>query len=225
MSVNTLGDSLSASYGIETAASPAANLSDAQQMENNFITLMVAQINNQDPTKPVDSTEFLNQFSAMSQVKSMENMATISKSNLVLMDNMQTLTAAGLVGQEVRVSTSSVTLGDEPLSARINLTYAAADTQLTLTDSSGKSKTISLGSHEAGPVDFTLDAEALGLAPGQYVIGVNTDSGEFPSVEVAGLVNKVRVSSEGPVLDVVGAGEVPFYNITEFGQAQVAGLL
>ena len=108
MSVNTLGDSLSASYGIETAASPAANLSDAQQMENNFITLMVAQINNQDPTKPVDSTEFLNQFSAMSQVKSMENMATISKSNLVLMDNMQTLTAAGLVGQEVRVSSPSV---------------------------------------------------------------------------------------------------------------------
>ena len=46
----------------------AVNVSDATQMENNFISLMVAQIKYQDPTKPVDSTEFLNQFSAMSQV-------------------------------------------------------------------------------------------------------------------------------------------------------------
>uniref|UniRef100_UPI0035E3EC5D flagellar hook capping FlgD N-terminal domain-containing protein n=2 Tax=Stutzerimonas stutzeri group TaxID=136846 RepID=UPI0035E3EC5D len=42
----------------------AVNVSDSTQMENNFISLMVAQIKYQDPTKPVDSTEFLNQFSA-----------------------------------------------------------------------------------------------------------------------------------------------------------------
>ena len=30
---------------------------------------------------------------------------------------------------------------------------------------------------------------------------------------------------EDPLLEVVGIGSVPFYNITEFGQAQTAGLL
>src|SRR5690606_28804764 len=90
---------------------PTVNVSDATQMENNFINLMVAQIQNQDPTKPIDSTEFLNQFSAMSQVKSMENMTSLSKSNLVLMDNLQTLTAAGLVGQEVKVAADSLDVG------------------------------------------------------------------------------------------------------------------
>jgi flagellar basal-body rod modification protein FlgD len=44
-------------------------------------------------------------------------------------------------------------------------------------------------------------------------------------VEVTGKVNGVRVSANGPVLDVTGAGSVPFYNITEFGQTSLAGLL
>ncbi|MBL0951214.1 MAG: flagellar hook assembly protein FlgD, partial [Pseudomonas sp.] len=87
-------------YSIDEAVKQSVNVSDATQLENNFLTLMVAQIQNQDPTKPVDSTEFLNQFAAMSQVKSLENMASLSKSNLVLLDTLQTLTAAGLVGQE-----------------------------------------------------------------------------------------------------------------------------
>ncbi|HAQ87667.1 MAG TPA: flagellar basal body rod modification protein, partial [Pseudomonas sp.] len=43
-------------------------------------------------------------------------------------------------------------------------------------------------------------------------------------VEVAGQVSNVRVSAEGPVLQVKGVGSVPFYNILEFAQAD-AGLL
>src|SRR5690606_10942912 len=68
-------------YGGAAAASgsdaprAAVNLSDLSEMENNFITLMVAQIKTQDPTNPVDSAEFLQQYAAMSQVKSMENMS------------------------------------------------------------------------------------------------------------------------------------------------------
>lgn len=209
---------------IDEAVKQAVNVSDATQMENNFISLMVAQIKNQDPTKPVDSTEFLNQFSAMSQVKSMENMAALSQSNLVLLDNLQTLTAAGLVGQEVKVAVDSVQLDDATVSGRISLEHASTKTVLTLTDSNGVSRDIQLGSRAAGPLAFELDPQTLGLAPGQYQIAVTTDSGEYPQVEISGLVSHVRVSSEGPVLDVAGAGSVPFYNITEFGQAQLAGL-
>src|SRR5690606_40555147 len=84
------------------APRPAGNVSDAAQMENTFITLMTAQIANQDPTKPMDSNEFLSQFAAMSQVKSMENMAALTRNNMILTDNLQTLAAAGLVGQEVK---------------------------------------------------------------------------------------------------------------------------
>lgn len=204
---------------------PTVNVSDATQMENNFISLMVAQIQNQDPTKPVDSTEFLNQFSAMSQVKSMENMTSLSKSNLVLMDNLQTLTAAGLVGQEVKVGVDSLELGADTVKGQINLAHAAGAVEIKLTDSNGVSKTLQLGSQTPGLVPVEINPKALGLNPGKYTLEVNSDSGEFPTLEVNGKVNNVRVSADGPVLEVAGAGAVPFYKITEFGQAPLAGLL
>ncbi len=213
------------SYAIDQVAANTVNVSDATQMENNFISLMVAQIQNQDPTKPVDSTEFLNQFSAMSQVKSMENMTSLSKSNLVLMDNLQTLTAAGLVGQEVKVAVDSLDLGTDTINGQLNLTHAAGAVDVKLTDSNGISKTLSLGAQVPGLVPVAINPAALGLPPGQYTVEVISDSGEYPTLEVNGLVSNVRVSADGPVLDVAGAGAVPFYKITEFGQAPIAGLL
>lgn len=212
-------------YSIDEAVKQSVNVSDATQLENNFLTLMVAQIQNQDPTKPVDSTEFLNQFAAMSQVKSLENMASLSKSNLVLLDNLQTLTAAGLVGQEVKVATEQLELGADKVKGEINLEHAAGKLALVVTDSNGVKKEIDLGSQSPGRVPFELDPKTLGLAPGSYKVEVKSDSGEYPKVEVAGRVTQVRVSAEGPVLEVVGVGSVPFYNITEFGQTQTAGLL
>lgn len=201
------------------------NVSDAAQMENNFIDLMVAQIRNQDPTKPVDSTEFLNQFAAMSQVKSLENMTNLSQSNLVLLDNLQTLAAAGLVGQQVKVGADSVTLDGRAVSGQLTLQHAAGSTLLRLTDANGVTREVELGGRAPGSLNFSLDPQALGLNPGTYRIEAVTDSGEYPSVELQGEVTHVRVGNEGPVLDVAGIGSVPFYTLTEFGRGATGSLL
>ena len=145
--------------------------------------------------------------------------------NLVLLDNLQTLTAAGLVGQEVKVVADQLQLGSETVKGDIQLEHASGELALVLTDSNGVKKEIVLGSQAPGRVPFSIDPKALGLAPGSYKIEVKSDSGEYPKVEVAGRVSQVRVSTEGPVLEIAGIGSVPFYNITEFGQAPVAGLL
>jgi flagellar basal-body rod modification protein FlgD len=215
----------SAAFNTGEAVKPAVNVSDATQLENNFLTLMVAQIQNQDPTKPVDSTEFVNQFATMSQVKSLENMASLSKNNLVLMDNLQTLTAAGLVGQEVKVIAEQLELGADKVSGEIEVEHASSNLTLVLTDSSGVKREIALGPQAPGRVPFSFDPAAMGMKPGNYRIEASSDSGEYPKVEVAGRVDQVRVSTEGPVLEIAGIGSVPFYNITEFGQTSVAGLL
>jgi flagellar basal-body rod modification protein FlgD len=216
--VNSALDSSLAGNSIEQVRR-AVNVGDAATMENNFITLMVAQIRNQDPTKPVDSTEFLNQYSAMSQVKSMENMTSLAKNNLVLMDNLQMLTAAGLVGQQVTVAADSLELGREPLDGQFTLAHGAARTRLQLVDSNGVKTSVELGAQSAGNVPFRLDPVKLGLPAGRYSVSVEVDNGEFPQVEVAGRVDNVRVSPEGPVLQVQGVGAVPFYNILQFAQA------
>jgi flagellar basal-body rod modification protein FlgD len=123
------------------------------------------------------------------------------------------------------VAAEQLELGKDKVNGEINLEHAAGKLSLVLTDSNGVKKEINLGSQEPGRVPFAVDPVALGLAPGSYKVEVKSDSGEYPKVEVAGRVNQVRVSAEGPVLDVAGVGSVPFYTITEFGQTQTAGLL
>lgn len=81
----------------------AETASDASGMQA-VIDLLVTQIKTQDPTKPIDSSEFLSQFSALSQAKSMEH----TQSRQVLMDNLQKTTGPGLVGQEAKISVEPV---------------------------------------------------------------------------------------------------------------------
>ncbi len=39
----------------------------------NFLTLMLAQLKNQDPTSPVDSNQFLNQLASLAQCRASRN--------------------------------------------------------------------------------------------------------------------------------------------------------
>lgn len=216
--MTTVNGTTSGSSTDSTSSNPTANLTDVSQLQNNFISLMVAQIQYQDPTDPVDSTQFVNQYSQLSQVQSLENLNTIQKNSLVLADNLQNLTAAGLVGHQVMVSADSLSLDDAAIDGQVQLEHASTSTTLKLTSSAtGEVTEVALGPQEAGTVMFTVDPQKLGLAPGKYAVEVQTSSGEKPKVEIGGKVSNVRVSSNGPVLDVDGVGSVPFYNIVEFG--------
>ena len=196
------------------------------EMQDTFIQLLVAQIKNQDPTKPVDSSEFLSQFATMSQVQSLEKMSFLTENNMVLLENLQYLSASTLVGQTVKVSTDQLDLGDKKVQAEVELQHSASDLVAVLTDANGVKTEIPLPPSEPGRVGFDIDPQALGLKPGKYAIEVKSASGESLKVEVKGKVNSVRLGSDGPVLSIEGVGEVPFYKITEFSEDSVfAGVM
>jgi flagellar basal-body rod modification protein FlgD len=58
--------------GADTSANPPASTSGstgALANESTFLQLLVAQIKNQDPTQPMDSTAFLSQLAQFSQLE------------------------------------------------------------------------------------------------------------------------------------------------------------
>ena len=58
--------------GADASANPPANTSGstgALANESTFLQLLVAQIKNQDPTQPMDSTAFLSQLAQFSQLE------------------------------------------------------------------------------------------------------------------------------------------------------------
>lgn len=201
----------------------SANDNTAAGMNNLFMQLLVAQIQNQDPLNPTDGTEYVSQLAQLTQVQSMETMSQLMANNAVLMDNLQTLSTGNLVGQKVMVQTDTVaTDGSTAIDGRLTLDHATNTVTVIMKDESGNETKIELGKQEKGTVDFTIDPESLGLKEGKYTLSVVTDTEETSvPIEVGGLVNNVRIPLDGSptVLNITGIGEVAYNNITQFGQS------
>ncbi|EOB4970455.1 flagellar hook assembly protein FlgD [Vibrio fluvialis] len=217
LSGDTSGSATTTNTGI---SSNGLDANDSTSLQNEFISLMVAQIQNQDPLNPLDGTEYVGQLAQFSQVQSMENMSSLMQNSMVLLDNMQVLSTAGLVGQTVYVSGNEFELTDAPQSGKVELDYASSQVNLVIADEFGQTTKLPLGAHPAGDVDFTIDPEALGLKSGNYTVSVEVQNGQSsPNVLLAGTVEQVRIPSTGgsAMVNIAGVGSVPFYQITQFG--------
>ncbi|ELA9371253.1 flagellar hook assembly protein FlgD [Vibrio parahaemolyticus] len=192
----------------------------ASSLQNEFISLMVAQIQNQDPLNPLDGTEYVGQLAQFSQVQSTENMSKVMQNSMVLLDNMQVLSTAGLVGQTVYVNSKEFELGDGAQNGKIELSHGSNQVTLVVKDQFGQKTNVPLGAHGAGDVEFSINPEELGLKPGKYTVSVEVQEGQAsPNVLLAGTVEQVRIPSSGgaALVNVNGVGNVPFYQITQFG--------
>src|SRR5271165_4352703 len=75
-----------------------------------FLTLMLAQLKNQDPTSPVDSNEFLGQLASLSEVQGITQLNT-SFSNLSnSLSSGQAMQASSLLGHQVLAASSTGSL-------------------------------------------------------------------------------------------------------------------
>lgn len=195
------------------AVAPQAATSANRDM---FTKLLVAQIQNQDPLEPQDPTTYVNQLSQLSQTEALQNLSSMTTANASILQSLQTLAMGGQVGSDVTVVTDRVKLDGEKVSGTINLLGASSSTNLVLTGGDGQQHTVALGAHGSGELAFTIDPDALGLAPGTYSIKAQPSDGSAPQVEVAARLNSVRVTSAGVVLQVAGIGEVDPSTVTGF---------
>ena len=81
--------------GVKQVASPNPN---GELGKDAFLKLLIAQLKYQDPSKPVDSSQFMAQTAAFTQVEKLQAMAADSSASLAL---QQGLAASSLVGRTV----------------------------------------------------------------------------------------------------------------------------
>ena len=203
-----------------TAASSANNTKIATQAPTDanrdmFTKLLVAQIQNQDPLSPQDPTQYVNQLSQLSQTEALQNLSQTTTASATVLQSLQTLAMGGQVGSDVTVATNTVRLDGNKLSGTVQLNGISGGTNLILTGTDGQQHTIALGPG-SGPQAFTIDPDALGLAPGSYTIQAKPSDGSSPTVEVEARLNSVRVSGSKVVLQVANIGEVDPSSITGF---------
>lgn len=84
---------------IADAQRKTAGVEDKTKLDKDaFLKLLVAQMKYQDPSKPVDSSEFMAQTAQFTQVEKMEAMAADSRASLTL---QQGLSASSMIGKTV----------------------------------------------------------------------------------------------------------------------------
>src|SRR5271163_5295078 len=94
--------STSATSGGLTAASTLGG--------TDFLTLMLAQLQNQDPTSPVDSNTFLSQLAELSEVQGITSLNTSFSALSSSLTSNQALQASSLLGHQAQVASSTATL-------------------------------------------------------------------------------------------------------------------
>lgn len=144
----SLGNNLKASGG---------NSTDLNQAD--FITLLVAQVKNQDPTKPMDPSEFMNQLAQFSTVNGIQDLNTSFNSLAGQLTSEQALQAAGLVGRDVLIPGGGAVLQDGgSISGEITLPQSASNVTLKVTNAQGvEVRSLPLGSGSEGSLLFKWD--------------------------------------------------------------------
>lgn len=123
-----------------SSADPAAGLRKEMPQfgADQFITLMLAQIKNQDPLKPLEPAEFLGQLAQFSTVTGIQEMGS-SVSDLVgSMRSSQALSGANLVGRDVLApGDTAVFDGTTPVRAAVEAPDGAERIDFVVRDASG----------------------------------------------------------------------------------------
>lgn len=199
-----------------------ANGNDPDSLKNEFMSLMIAQIKNQDPTNPLDASEYLGQLAQFSQVESLEAMRNNQKNQMTMMENLGLVQSASLIGKQAMVPADSFTAGDQAINGKVFLEHSASSVTIEINDLNGETvQTLELGTQAAGDVDFQINPEGLGLPPGEYQLKVQASDGDKALKAqsfLSGEISKVHfVSAKGMMMAELanGLGTVSVLDISE----------
>jgi flagellar basal-body rod modification protein FlgD len=204
----------------------------AEEIQNNFMRMLVAQMQNQNPLNPMDNAQFASQLAQMSQLQGIENMRTSIDSFVKQVASGRLIDQSSLIGKEVLAASSEVDWdGKSPVNFAVNADTPLSNATLRIKSFDGRViDEIQLGN--IGPEMRALSwdgntKEGPPALTGKYLIAVegltfdgkstfgNVLTGaKVESVQRAGSAVQVRLSDGRVVNDT---------QVMQIGSSQIAG--
>jgi flagellar basal-body rod modification protein FlgD len=177
--------------------------------QNDFLQLLTAQLENQDPLDPLTSADFAAELAEFSTATGVQNLET----------SLAGQAAVGLVGHNVAVSGNALVLGQNGATATgsFNLSAAAANVAVTITNAAGQTvASLSLGPMAAGTQTFSWNGAGTNgstLPAGTYSFRVSAAGANGAAVSatpyaVVPVTGVALGGQSGPLLDL-GGGLAP----------------
>jgi flagellar basal-body rod modification protein FlgD len=222
----TTGTTGTGATGSSASSTSSASANGVTLGGTDFLTLMLAQLQNQDPTSPVDSNEFLSQLASLSEVQGITQLNTSFAALSNSLVSSQALQASSLLGHQALVASSTATLGAAggTINGAVSVPQTSSSVVLNITNSAGVLvQSINLGARSAGLADFTWNGQTSGgsAAPaGTYTLSAQVSGvsgGTAIGTLVSGTVDSVTMGSgtSGLTLNIAGLGSVPFSSVQQ----------
>lgn len=203
-----------------TASAVSADQSELIQNYDQFLQILVAQLQNQSPLEPMDAnafTEQLVQFSSVEQAiktnDSLESLIALSASN-------EATSLVGYLGQNITAEGAATTLQNGSATWHFDADDYASDTQVTIRNAAGSIVFTDEGSLEPGESSYVWNGETNDggtAADGLYSITVearNSDGNLVDvSTEISGQVTGVDFETFPSAL-LIGDTRVPITSLT-----------
>jgi flagellar basal-body rod modification protein FlgD len=190
-------------------AEPSPAGGTAAEQTQNFLKLLIAQIQNQDPMAPMDASTMTAQMSQLNMVSSMANMNTSMTAMLSQMQSVNFMNQAALIGHSPAVAGNAIAFdGENQVMLGANAENPLKSVIATITDASGNVvNSVDLGNINAGMSNFIWNgqnADGNTVPAGMYYLnlsGTNSaDASENPTAYVASAVASVTKGANGDAI-------------------------
>ena len=193
--------------------------------QEDFLKLLMTQLQNQDPMEPMDNGEFMGQMAQFSTVSGITEMGESIDSLVGMYQGQQMSNSASMIGKQALVNGNWAQLKGGQLGGAIDLTMAANDVRVDIKSESGEvMASLGLGSRMPGTQEFTWDGikhDGTPAAEGDYYLSATAiRDGEttVPPMQVYGTVNSIQLKGGEVTLNVSGQGNVSFNNVNRISQ-------
>lgn len=193
-----------------------------------FLELLVAQLNNQNPLDPQDNGEFVAQLAQFSTLEGIEKLNDSMGNILDGVHSSQALQASSLVGRKVILASEQAMVDTaETFKGSVLVPQSSSNVYVSVYDDAGNVVSrINMGAQEAGNQSFMWDgkdSEGKQLPPGKYRFkaeGSFNGKTEGLYTMLPANVDSVTLSPQGGemLLNLAGLGPVPLSQVQIIGQ-------
>ena len=208
--------STSASANLAALASASGTPTTGADTSTMFLTLLVAQMKNQDPLNPMDNSQVTSQMAQIQTVEGVTSLNTTMQGLSSQMVQMQALQAASLVGKQVTVPGNQLTVASDMGTGGFQLASAATDVTVQVVSSSGQVLgTMDMGAQPAGVGSFSWPASGYTANSGLTfkVSATNGPNAVTSTALMQDTVNSVSTSGSTLMLDLQNSGNVPYTTV------------
>lgn len=218
MTVASTTPTTAASAGSSSSASSPSALSSLSGNLTDFLKLLMTQLQNQDPSSPMDTSTFTSQLVQYASVEQQINANTNLQTLIQSSQSQMILQSSSLVGKQVDVKSSNLSLQNGQ--AVVKFTDAATEpVNVSIYDASGTKIFQTTAAAQAGSNTWVWngqDASGNQLKDGSYKILVNQSNGNALTTTVTGTVTGVQRSGSSVNIDL-GALSTDIANVQSVG--------